>query len=90
MTSLNIRVISFKAVVRLVDYRLKLYEEDLLYKSITAEYLATIAMGRTTETRISFVQERKKIYEDETEKDTRTAEEIICDTCRKHGIKIVE
>lgn len=75
-------------MVKYIDYRFKQYEEDLLYKSITAEYLANIATGRRGETRISFIEERNKIYGIKAEKDERSAEEIINDTFKKHGIKL--
>jgi len=79
---------SLKAVVKFLDYRFKQIEEDVLYKSITAEYMATIGVGKTNTERISFVEGRNKIYGIKVQKDERSAEEIIRDTFKKHGIKI--
>lgn len=75
-------------MVKYIDYRFKQSEEDLLYKSIIAEYIANIGTGRQGEKRISFIEERNKIYGIKTEKDERTAGEIVADTFKKHGIKI--
>lgn len=85
---------SMEAVVEYLNYRLKLSQEDILYKAIVAENIAMIASGRRTEKLISFLEERKKIYgeqnKEEEEEDTRTAQEIIDDTCKKHGIKVIK
>lgn len=79
---------SLKAVVKFLDYRFKQTDEEVLFKTIIAEYLATIGVGKTTSERISFSEERNKIYGIKSKKDERSAEEIIKDTFKKHGIKI--
>lgn len=79
---------SLKAVVRFLDYRFHQFEEDLLYKSIMAEYMSLVGTGKQSENRISFVEKRNEIYGIKTKKDERSAEEIIDDTFKKHGIKI--
>lgn len=78
---------SLKAVVKFLDYRFKQSEEELLFKSIMAEVVATIGIGKVTKERISFVEKRNIIYGVETHRDERSAEEIIDDTFKKHGLK---
>lgn len=69
-------------------------EEEELYNVVTAEHLATIAFGKSTEIRVGFIDKRNEIWGYKTEiegkKDNRTSEEIINDTCKKHGIKIIK
>ncbi len=79
---------SLKAVVKFLDYRFKQTEEEVLFKTIVAEYLATIGTGKQTAERISFIEKRNQIYGIAVQKDERSAKEIIRDTFKKHGIKI--
>ena len=81
---------SFKAVNALLEYKLKERDEWVLYEVITAETLATLGSNMKMTKRISFIEERNKIYGIELQKDERSAEEIIADTFKKHGIKIKE
>lgn len=77
-----------KAVVRYIDYRFKQKSEETVFRTIMAEYTATVGVGKVSQKRLSFIEERNKIYGIETPKDERTAEEIIVDTFKKHGLKI--
>lgn len=81
---------SLKAVVKYLDYRLKKDEEEILYRKITAEYLGVMGRGMKTETKISFVEERNKIWGGAPVEDNRTAQEVINDTAKKHGINIIK
>lgn len=81
---------SLKAVVQYLDYRLKKDEEDSWYRVITAEHLATIAAGMKNKERVGFIDKRDKIWGMNKEKrDNRTAQEIINDTLKKRGIKLI-
>ena len=77
-----------RAVVKYVDYRLKRDEEQSLFEQWVAENLSTIAAGMRTKDRFSYTEQRERVWGRVKSKDTRSAEQIIADTMRKHGIKI--
>lgn len=79
---------SLRAVVDYVDYRLKQYKDDFVFRAIMAEYTATIGVGKQSEKRLSYIEERNEIFGVKTEKDERSAEEIIAYTFAKHGIVV--
>lgn len=79
---------SLKAIVELLGYRLKKDEEETLHKIFVAENLATMSAGMKTQERIGFMQTYKKIWDIKDKEDNRTADEIIEDTFKKHGLKI--
>lgn len=77
-----------RAVVKYVDYRLKRDTEQSLFEQWVAESLSTIAAGMRTKDRFSYTEQRERVWGRAKPKDTRSAEQIIADTMRKHGIKI--
>lgn len=81
---------SIKAVVLYLDYRFKLRQEEILYRSITGEYMGILASGRRCEEPVSYIKGYKEIHGLHEEKDKRTAEEIISDTFKKHGITVIK
>lgn len=76
-----------KSVISFLRCRMKEEVDYLLYREIVAENIATIANGKVTQNRISYSQERKKIY-GEIKQDLRTAKEIVNDTFKRFGLKI--
>lgn len=79
---------TIKAVVSYLNYRLKANEEQTLFEIFVAENLATISAGNKYRERMSYVQQRNKIWGIEKPKDTRTARQIIDDTFAARGIKV--
>lgn len=79
-----------RAILDLLDYKLRMEEEGTLWRIVVAEHLAGLVRV-PAEHRMSFTELRKKIWNPvSTEKDTRTAEDIINDTLKKHKITLVE
>lgn len=76
-----------KSVVSFLKCRMREEADLLYYREIIAENIATIGNGKITQTRISYSQERKKIY-GEIKQDLRTAKEIVNDTFKRFGLKI--
>lgn len=77
-----------RAVVKYVDYRLKRDEEQSLFEQWVAENLSTIAAGMRTKDRFSYTEQRERVWGRAKPTDTRSAEQIIADTMKRHGIKI--
>ena len=77
-----------RAVVKYIDYRLKRDTEQSLFEQWVAESLSTIAAGMRTKDRFSYTEQRERVWGRVKPKDTRSAEQIIADTMRRHGIKI--
>lgn len=82
---------TLKAVVKYIDYRLKHNEDDFLYRAIVAESLATIAVGKKSGERVSYINEHNKLFNINNKKeDKRSAKDIIKDTFKAHNITIRE
>lgn len=80
---------TLRAVVAYLDYRLKKEEESALFEIFVGEALATIEAGMRIETRRSYIDIYNRVWDIKKEvEDTRTAQEIIDDTFKKHGLTI--
>lgn len=80
---------TLRAVVAYLDYRLKKEEESALFEIFVGEALATIEAGMRIETRRSYIDIHNRVWGIKNEvEDTRTAQEIIDDTFKKHGLTI--
>lgn len=79
---------TLKVVVAYLDYRLKLSEEETLFKVFIAENLATMSAGNRYKERLSYVQSLDEIWGTQKPKDTRSARQIIEDTFAARGVKV--
>lgn len=80
---------TLRAVVAYLDYRLKKEEESALFGIFVGEALATIEAGKRIETRRSYIDIYNRVWGIKNEvEDTRTAQQIIDDTFKKHGLTI--
>ena len=80
---------SFKALNRYLLARIQQEREVRTYRDLVAEYIANIGSLGHPEVRISYVQERQKIYGDYVE-DKRSAKEIVEDVFKKHNLTLKE
>lgn len=82
---------TLRAVVAYLDYRLKKEEESALFEIFVGEVLATIEAGKRIETRRNYIDLYNRVWGIKKEvEDTRTAQQIIDDTFKKHGLTIVK
>lgn len=81
---------SARAVINYLDYRLKQEAERRLFESFMAENSATRTAQMKTKTRVSYTQQRNKIWGVAQKEDNRTAMEIIADVFKKHGLTLEE
>lgn len=79
---------TLKVVVAYLDYRLKLSEEETLFKVFVAENIATMSAGNRYKERLSYVQSLDEIWGTQKPKDTRAARQIIEDTFAARGVKV--
>lgn len=80
---------TLRAVVAYLDYRLKKEEESVLFEIFVGETLATLEAGKRIETRRSYIDIYNRVWGIKKEvEDTRTAQQIIDDTFKKHGLTI--
>lgn len=76
-------------MVAYLDYRLKKEEESALFRIFVGEALATIEAGMRIETRRSYIDIHDSVWDIKKEvEDTRTAQQIIDDTFKRHGLTI--
>ena len=81
---------TFRAVVAYLDYRLKANEEQALFEVFVAESLATMAAGQKYKQRMSYSEQRNKLWGVTAKGDTRSGRQIIEDTFAKRGVKIIK
>lgn len=80
---------SLRAIVEYLGYRLKKDEDENIYRLYTGESLTRLARLETPAREpISYVKVYQKLWGVKTKEDKRSANEIIEDTFKKHGIKI--
>lgn len=80
---------TLRAVVAYLDYRLKTEEESVMFKMFVGETLATLEAGKRIETRRSYIDIHDSVWDIKKEvEDTRTAQQIIDDTFKRHGLTI--
>ena len=80
---------TLRAVVAYLDYRLKKEEESALFEIFVGEALATIESGMRIETSRSYIDIYDRVWDIKKEvEDTRTAQQIIDDTFKRHGLTI--
>ena len=80
---------TLRAVVAYLDYRLKKEEESALFEIFVGETLATLEAGKRIETRRSYIDIYNRVWGIKKDvEDTRTAQQIIDDTFKKHGLTI--
>ena len=78
---------TFKAVVAYLGYRLRANVEQTLFEVFVAENLATMAAGQKYKQRMSYIDKRNELL-GITQKDTRSARQIIEDTFAARGVKV--
>lgn len=77
------------AVVEYLIFRRRESAEKQLFETFTATQLSVLSSGQRTQERADYNSLLDKVWGKEKRNvDTRTTEEIITDTLRKHGIKI--
>lgn len=81
---------TFRAVVSYLDYRLKSNEEQTSFEIFVAESLATMAAGKKYKERMSYSEQRNKLWGVIANGDTRSGRQIIEDTFAKRGVKIIK
>lgn len=81
---------TLRAVVSYLDYRLKANEEQTLFEVFVAENLATMAAGQKYKQRMSYSEQRNKLWGVTAKGDTRSGRQIIEDTFAKRGVKIIK
>lgn len=82
--------VTAKTMMQYLDYRLRADEERQYFEVFVAENISTMAAQMKTKTRVNYSQNRDKIWNKQVADDSRTAEEIIRDTFKKHGLTIKE
>ena len=76
-------------MVAYLDYRLKKEEESALFEIFVGETLATLEAGKRIETRRNYIDIYNRVWGIKKEvEDTRTAQQIIDDTFKRHGLTI--
>lgn len=81
---------TMKAVVSYLDYRLKANEEQTLFEVFVAENIATFTAGQKYKQRMSYSEKRNEIWGAATQKDTRSAKQIVEDTFAARGVKVIK
>ena len=81
---------TLRSVVSYLDYRLKANEEQTLFEVFVAENLATMAAGQKYKQRMSYSEQRNKLWGVTAKGDTRSGRQIIEDTFAKRGVKIIK
>lgn len=60
-----------------------------MFECFVAENLATISAGMKTKERMGYIEKYNKLWGyDNVKEDKRTAQEIISDTFKAHGLRI--
>lgn len=81
---------TLRAVVSYLGYRLKANEEQTLFEVFVAESLATMSAGQKYKERMSYSEQRNKLWGVIAKGDTRSGRQIIEDTFAKRGVKIIK